>query len=273
MNDADVLFPWEKHGGHADHHERDPDTADTAQAGPTTPDTADTRPAAGADDVHEEQAATDAARTVEQSAEAAPADTVNAGAAAETPHVSAADAEAGAGETRAPADESDGVASGGGVASGEGVTSGDDAPEDEARFAVLDTEYARQAAERASSALREKPVAQKEYYSISEVCDLVGLKPHVLRYWETQFQVLNPSKNRSGNRVYQRKEIRLITLVRHLLYEEKYTVEGAKAKLDQLRRSGDLAAAAGPVMDRVMIDQLRAELSELTTLLTPPART
>ena len=276
MNDADVLFPWEKHGGHADHHERDPDTADTAQAGPTTPDTADTRPAAGADDVHEEQAATDAARTVEQSAEAAPADTVNAGAAgaaAETPHVSAADAEAGAGETQAPADESDGVASGGGVASGEGVTSGDDAPEDEARFAVLDTEYARQAAERASSALREKPVAQKEYYSISEVCDLVGLKPHVLRYWETQFQVLNPSKNRSGNRVYQRKEIRLITLVRHLLYEEKYTVEGAKAKLDQLRRSGDLAAAAGPVMDRVMIDQLRAELSELTTLLTPPART
>lgn len=270
MNDADVLFPWEKHGGNANHHECDPDTADTAQAGPTPPDTADTRPAAGVDDVHEEQAAIDADRTPEQSAEAAPADTVSADAtdaadaadaATATPHVSAADAEARAGETQAPADESDGEAS------------GDGAAEDDARFAVLDTEYARQAAERASSALREKPVAQKEYYSISEVCDLVGLKPHVLRYWETQFQVLNPSKNRSGNRVYQRKEIRLITLVRHLLYEEKYTVEGAKAKLDQLRRSGDLVAAAGPVMDRVMIDQLRAELSELTTLLTPPART
>src|SRR5690606_27215641 len=81
----------------------------------------------------------------------------------------------------------------------------DSADDDDSRFDVLDTEYARQAAERASAALREKPIAQKEYFSISEVCELVGLKPHVLRYWETQFQVLNPSKNRSGNRVYQRK--------------------------------------------------------------------
>ncbi len=149
----------------------------------------------------------------------------------------------------------------------------DDTSDDESRFEVLDTEYAQQAAERATAALREKPVAQKEYYSISEVCELVGLKPHVLRYWETQFQVLNPSKNRSGNRVYQRKEIRLISLVKHLLYEEKYTVEGAKAKLDRLRRSGELTGAAGAVLDRAMIDQLRADLTELTTLLTPPART
>ncbi len=74
---------------------------------------------------------------------------------------------------------------------------------------------------------RDRPVAAKEYYSISEVCDLVGLRPHVLRYWETQFAVLNPSKNRSGNRVYQRKEIKLILYVKHLLYDEKYTVEGA----------------------------------------------
>ena len=57
---------------------------------------------------------------------------------------------------------------------------------------------------------RERPVAPKEYYSISEACDLVGLRPHVLRYWETQFPLLSPSKNRSGNRVYQRKEIKLI---------------------------------------------------------------
>ena len=143
--------------------------------------------------------------------------------------------------------------------------------EDEERFAVLDTEFARRAAERASAALRDKPIAQKEYYSISEVCELVGLKPHVLRYWETQFHVLNPSKNRSGNRVYQRKEIRLITLVKHLLYEEKYTVEGAKAKLDQLRRGRELADATGVVLDRSMVEQLRADLSELATLLTPPS--
>lgn len=256
MNDADVLFPWEKHGGDADCYERDPDAAEAVQAGPVTPDTVDALPA------------TDATRSTdqpdEQSGEAASAEAMHADADdathAETSRASAADADADAADAQAPA------------GGGDDDASGDDAAEDESRFAVLDTGYAREAAERASAALREKPVAQKEYYSISEVCDLVGLKPHVLRYWETQFQVLNPSKNRSGNRVYQRKEIRLITLVRHLLYEEKYTVEGAKAKLDQLRRSGDLAAAVGPVLDRVMIDQLRAELSELTTLLTPPAR-
>ena len=83
-----------------------------------------------------------------------------------------------------------------------------------------------------------EPIAQREYYSIGEVCELVDLKPHVLRYWETQFPVLNPSKNRSGNRVYQRKEIKLILLVKQLLYDEKYTIEGAKQKLDQLRRGG-----------------------------------
>src|SRR5690606_10009618 len=61
-----------------------------------------------------------------------------------------------------------------------------------------------------------RPLVKKEYYAISEVSDLVGLPAHVLRYWESQFSVLNPSKNRSGNRVYQRKEIRLILLVKQL---------------------------------------------------------
>ena len=60
------------------------------------------------------------------------------------------------------------------------------------------------------------PVAKKAYYSIGEVCDLTGLKPHVLRYWETQFQVLRPSKNRAGNRVYRPKEVQVVLLVKHL---------------------------------------------------------
>jgi DNA-binding transcriptional MerR regulator len=115
-----------------------------------------------------------------------------------------------------------------------------------------------------------RPVALKEYYAISEVCELVGLKPHVLRYWETQFQVLNPSKNRSGNRVYQRKEIKLILLVKHLLYEEKYTVEGAKAKLDQMRRGGRLQEGMGRALDHQMIAMLRGELHHLMRILAPP---
>jgi DNA-binding transcriptional MerR regulator len=117
---------------------------------------------------------------------------------------------------------------------------------------------------------RERHVAAKEYYSISEVCELVDLKPHVLRYWETQFGPLNPSKNRSGNRVYQRKEIRLIMLVKQLLYEEKYTVEGAKAKLDQLRRTGNLQEMGGRALEAETVDMLKFELTNLARILTPP---
>ena len=128
--------------------------------------------------------------------------------------------------------------------------------------------------EEPTSTASSKPVAQKEYYSISEVCDLVGLRPHVLRYWETQFPLLNPSKNRSGNRVYQRKEIKLILFVKHLLYEEKYTVEGAKQKMLELRKGGELQVETKKALDRQMVSLLRAEMQNLTELLTPtkPAR-
>lgn len=114
-----------------------------------------------------------------------------------------------------------------------------------------------------------RPLVQKEYYSISEVADLVGLPAHVLRYWESQFSVLNPSKNRSGNRVYQRKEIRLILLVKQLLHDEKYTVEGARQKLDQLRRGAKLADATTRALDAQLVHTLRDELQALSELLRP----
>lgn len=100
----------------------------------------------------------------------------------------------------------------------------------------------------------------------------MGLKPHVLRYWESQFPVLNPSKNRSGNRVYQRKEIRLILLVKQLLYDEKYTVEGARAKLERMRRGAQLGEATAHVLEPQLIELLRHDLDELKAILTPPAR-
>jgi DNA-binding transcriptional MerR regulator len=112
-----------------------------------------------------------------------------------------------------------------------------------------------------------RPVVRKEYYSISEVADLVGLPAHVLRYWESQFAVLNPSKNRSGNRVYQRKEIKLILLVKQLLHVEKYTVEGAKQRIDQLRKGGDLQRATSTALDEQMVAVLREELSALRDML------
>jgi DNA-binding transcriptional MerR regulator len=117
------------------------------------------------------------------------------------------------------------------------------------------------------SAARGRKLVRKEYYSISEVADLVGLPAHVLRYWESQFSVLNPSKNRSGNRVYQRKEIKLILLVKQLLHEEKYTVEGAKQKLEQLRRGGGIQDASAHALNEQVMRTLRDELRALSTLL------
>jgi DNA-binding transcriptional MerR regulator len=112
-------------------------------------------------------------------------------------------------------------------------------------------------------------VTPKEYYSIGEVCDLVGLKPHVLRYWESQFGPLRPSKNRAGNRVYRRKEIELVIYLKRLLYEEKYTIDGARQKLEQLRHDGGIREEARKSLDGEMLALLRAEIDELANLLQP----
>lgn len=117
-----------------------------------------------------------------------------------------------------------------------------------------------------------RPLIKKEYYSIGEACELLELKPHVLRYWESQFSILNPSKNRSGNRVYQRKEIQLLLLVKHLLYDERFTIEGAKQKITQLRRTGELRSAAAAALGQDTVRWLREELSRVEVLLTMPER-
>jgi DNA-binding transcriptional MerR regulator len=107
----------------------------------------------------------------------------------------------------------------------------------------------------------------QEFYSIGEVCALTDLKPHVLRYWESQFKFLNPAKNRSGNRVYQRKEIELILLVKHLLYTEKYTIEGARLKVEEHRKAGDLKSVARAALSLETVESLERELRELLQLL------
>jgi DNA-binding transcriptional MerR regulator len=112
-------------------------------------------------------------------------------------------------------------------------------------------------------------IARKVYYSIGEVCDLTGLKPHVLRYWESQFDVLNPTKNRAGNRVYRAKEIELILLVKHLLYEEKYTIEGANQRLLDLRKEGELQGERQGVVGPEFLSGMKLELEELRRILSP----
>ena len=107
----------------------------------------------------------------------------------------------------------------------------------------------------------------QEFFSIGDVCQLTDLKPHVLRYWESQFRFLNPAKNRSGNRVYQRREIELIMLVKHLLYTEKYTIEGARQRIDEYRRSGALKTQARHALQHETIENLVADLQHILDIL------
>jgi DNA-binding transcriptional MerR regulator len=112
-----------------------------------------------------------------------------------------------------------------------------------------------------------KPEPVQEFFSIGEVCELTDLKPHVLRYWESQFKFLNPAKNRSGNRVYQRREIELIHLVKQLLYTEKYTIDGARQKVDEFRRGGQVKGAARDALTLEAAAALEADLEHLARIL------
>lgn len=127
----------------------------------------------------------------------------------------------------------------------------------------------------AETILASDPVAKRVYYSIGEVGVLTGLKPHVLRYWETQFDALSPGKNRGGSRVYRVGDIRMILLVKRLLYEERFTIEGAKQKLDEMRREEALgeesALRAEPAMLALIKEGLLAARSALALPEAPSA--
>lgn len=74
---------------------------------------------------------------------------------------------------------------------------------------------------------------EKLYYSIGEVSDLVGYEPHVLRYWEQEFDVLSPRKNRAGRRIYTEEDVATVERIRYLLKDEKYTIAGAKQAIQR----------------------------------------
>jgi DNA-binding transcriptional MerR regulator len=108
----------------------------------------------------------------------------------------------------------------------------------------------------------------KLYFKIGEVARLVGVKPYVLRYWETEFTILRPGKTRSKHRLYRRKDVEMLLEIRRLLYAERYTIEGAK------RRLRDAAAARAPEpRPAEALAAVRDEVLDLCRLLDrdPPA--
>jgi len=86
----------------------------------------------------------------------------------------------------------------------------------------------------------ESHIPNKLYFKIGEVSDLTGIKPYVLRYWESEFNIVRPNKTRSNQRLYRRKEVELILEIKRLLYEDKFTIAGAKKVLqDRSKSKGD----------------------------------
>jgi DNA-binding transcriptional MerR regulator len=89
-------------------------------------------------------------------------------------------------------------------------------------------------------------IPQKLFFKIGEVCELAGVQAHVLRYWETEFPMLAPQKNRAGQRTYRRKDVEMALRIKELLYDEQYTIAGAKKKLATELRSPVREAGAAP---------------------------
>lgn len=107
----------------------------------------------------------------------------------------------------------------------------------------------------------------KLYYSISEVAKKTDVKPYVLRFWEKEFSRLKPKKNRAGNRSYQQKDIDLINQIKHLLYQEGYTIEGAKSKLKDLKHDDLGAVVAEKMRLQNLLTEIRKEISSLLKVL------
>jgi DNA-binding transcriptional MerR regulator len=113
-------------------------------------------------------------------------------------------------------------------------------------------------------------IPDKLYFKIGEVSELLGVEPYVLRYWETEFSVLSPKKSGTGHRLYRRKDVELLLRIKHLLYEKRFTIEGARQSLQSeskspkpkaLKRAQQELFAADP------LPEIRRELADILLLL------
>ena len=116
-------------------------------------------------------------------------------------------------------------------------------------------------------------IPEKLFFKIGEVCELIRVQPHVLRYWETEFPMLAPQKNRAGQRVYRRKDVEMVLRIRDLLYEEKFTIAGAKKKLaDEMRGPGRarIASKEAPAADLEAKPQVAADALPIAPAVEAP---
>ena len=107
---------------------------------------------------------------------------------------------------------------------------------------------------------------EKLYYSISEASRITGLEPYVLRFWEKEFPILKPKKNRGGNRMYTRKDIELINRIQHLRSKEKLTIAGARTKLMMKRPGETRTDMLRSAKAKTIIGQIRKDIEDLLKL-------
>jgi len=124
-----------------------------------------------------------------------------------------------------------------------------------------------------ADARRALEKSDKLYYRIGEVAELTGVKPYVLRYWESEFRWMAPGKSRANQRLYRKQDIETILLIKKLLYEERFTIAGAKKRLKELGTGTERAAAlaAPPPMDpddwAGNLREIKSELEAVRALL------
>ena len=121
---------------------------------------------------------------------------------------------------------------------------------------------------------QDQPIpSERLYYRIGEVSRITGLKPHVLRYWESEFKVIKPFKSGSLQRLYRRKDLNLILKIKRLLYEEGFTIAGAKRKIRDLEKAESAQTRFRPVVKepegnaRELLTTIREELKGISKML------
>lgn len=124
-------------------------------------------------------------------------------------------------------------------------------------------------------------IPDRLYFRIGDVAEIAGVKPYVLRYWETEFPMIAPEKSPTGQRVYRRTDVETVLMIKRLLYQERYSIEGARRKVKELRKEGELknfkseSAQANLLDSSAATEQVRVGLktriSELRELVETPA--
>src|SRR5215468_4472791 len=114
-------------------------------------------------------------------------------------------------------------------------------------------------------------IPDKLYFKIGEVSELLGVEPYVLRYWESEFPVLSPKKSGTGHRLYRRKDVELLLRIKHLLYEKRFTIEGARQTLQSEAKAPKPQRVAKRMQAELFtedpIPEIRRELQEILLLL------